>query len=181
MERLSGFLFFLGFFPYAWAIFKGETVPSPVSWAIWASTDTLALVAMISKKKQTGQLIGAVAGAWIITALAVLYGSPTMGSVEWVSIIGASVGILLWQVTGDALFAIICSQAAVFVGAFPTFVNAYHNPGQEDPLSWSIWTASCVCQLLAIKEWSVANALQPLNFTVIEVTMVTLVIIRPLF
>ncbi len=179
MNTLAGVLFFIAFLPYIWAIVNGQTVPSPVSWAIWASVDTLALVAMRKEKATSGQLTGAVTGAWIITVLALVFGKPTMGFIEWVSIAGAAAGIILWQKTGNAVLAIICSQVAVFTGAIPTFAGAYQNPAQEDPIAWSIWFVSCICALLAIKKWNLANALQPLTFTAIETVMVTLVVICP--
>lgn len=179
MNTLSGILFFVAFLPYIWAIVHGQTVPSPVSWAIWASVDTLALVAMKKEKALNGQIIGAVAGAWVITILALVFDKPTMGSVEWVSITGAVAGIVLWQKTGNALLAIICSQIAVFAGAIPTFMNGYQFPAQENPLAWTIWFVSCVCVLISIKKWDLTNALQPLTFTAIETVMVILVVIRP--
>jgi hypothetical protein len=179
VNAVSGVLFFIAFLPYIWAIVNGQTVPSPVSWAIWASVDTLALIAMKKEKATSGQLTGAVAGAWIITILALVFGKPTMGSVEWVSIAGAVTGIILWQRTGNAVLAIVCAQASVFIGAIPTFVGAYTNPSQEDPIAWSIWFVSCICALSAIKKWNLANTLQPLTFTTIETVMVILVVIRP--
>lgn len=179
MNAISGVLFFVAFLPYVWAIVDHQTVPSPVTWAIWASVDTLALLAMRKEKAPTGQLTGAVAGAWLITILAIIFGKPTMGSIEWVSIAGAVSGIILWQRSGSAIFAIVCSQLAVFAGAFPTFVNGYTNPSQEDPLAWSVWLVSCVFALLAVKKWNLAEALQPITFTTIETVMVILVVIRP--
>jgi hypothetical protein len=177
---LSGILFVAAFLPYVWAIVNHQTVPSPVSWAIWASVDTLALIAMKKEKALNGQIIGAVTGAWIITVLALVFGKLTMGSVEWVSIAGALLGIILWKMPGgNAIFAIICSQVTTFIGAIPTFVDAYRYPWQEDPLAWSIWFVSCIFALFAIRKWSLAKALQPITFTVIETTMVILVVVRP--
>ena len=181
MNTISGMLFFLGFAPYIWAILNHQTFPSPVSWAIWASVDTLALLAMKKKKAASGQLTGAVAGAWVITVLALIFGKATMGSIEWISIIGAIAGIILWQKTGNEILMIVCSQVAVFIGAIPTFIGAYANPSQEDPIAWSIWLASCICALIAIPKWDIANALQPLTFTTIETIVVILVVIRPLW
>jgi hypothetical protein len=179
VNTLSGILFFVAFLPYIWAIANHQTVPSPVSWAIWASVDTLALLAMRKEKAPVGQLTGAVLGAWSVTALALIFGKPTMGSIEWVSIVGAATGIVLWQKTGNAILAIVCSQLAVFIGAFPTFVNGWNNPSQENTIAWSIWFVSCVCALFAIKKWNLAEALQPLTFTAIETVMVVLVVVRP--
>lgn len=181
MDKISGVLFFSAFLPYIWAILNGETQPSPVSWAIWASVDTLALAAMIKKGAAVGQLTGATAGAWLVVVLALYFGEPTMGSVEWVSIVGAVTGVVLWKTTGSATTAIVSSQAAIMLGAFPTFVAAYHNPAQENPVAWTIWFLSCIFAFKAVKKWDLDNALQPITFTVVEGIMVYLVVIRPLF
>ena len=153
MNIASGVLFVVAFLPYIWAIVNHQTVPSLVSWAIWASVDTLAFLAMKKEKALNGQIIGAVAGA--VTS------------------------IILWQKTGNAVLTIIYSQVATFAGAVPTFVGGYTNPSQENPIAWSIWLVSCVCALFAIKKWDLANALQPLTFTAIETVMVILVVVRP--
>lgn len=179
MNTLSGVLFFVAFLPYIWAIVNHQTVPSPVSWAIWASVDTLVLLAMKKEKAPIGQITGAVTGAWVITTLALIFGKPTMGSIEWVSIVGALLGVILWKTTGNATAAVVCSQLATFIGAFPTFANGYANPSQENPIAWAIWFVSCICALFAIKKWTITEALQPINFTVIETVMVILVVIRP--
>ena len=181
MNLLSSILFLSAFLPYIWAIVHHQTVPSPVSWAIWGCVDTLALLAMKKEKAVNGTIVGAVFGAWTITVLALFFGKPTMGSIEWVSIAGAALGIFLWKKTGNARLAIICSQAATFIAAIPTFVGAYRNPLQEDPIAWTIWLVSCICALIAIRKWDLANALQPLTFTAIEATVVVLVVIRPHF
>lgn len=179
VNTLSGILFFVAFLPYIWAIVNHQTVPSPVSWAIWASVDTLAFLAMKKEKALNSQIVMAAAGAWLITGLALFFGKLTMGPIEWISIAGTAAGIALWQKTGNAIFAIVCSQATTFLGAIPTFVGAYKNPAQEDPIAWTIWLASCVCVLIAIRKWNLANALQPLTFTAIDTIMVFLVVIRP--
>jgi len=186
MNALSGILFLIAFVPYVWAIIHHQTVPSPVSWAIWASVDTLSLLAMKKAAKEKGekvsmgQLTGAVAGAWIITVLAILFGKSTMGAVEWITIAIAALGILLWKTTGHAILALVCAQIATLAGGIPTVVNGYLHPAQEDPLAWSIWWLSCVFALLAIKNRrKLEDVLQPLVFTAIESAMLILVVIRP--
>lgn len=180
LNTLSGILFFGAFVPYVMAIINRQTVPSPVSWLIWASVDTLTLVAMAKAKSLNGQIIGATAGAWLVTVLAVMYGNPTMGSIEWVSIVGAAAGLVMWKVTGNAVTAIVCAQAAILLGAIPTFASGYAHPELENQLAWLMWFASCICALLAVKKWDLANALQPVTFTVVEGTMVFLVVVRPM-
>ncbi len=178
MNVLSGVLFFVAFIPYVWAIVHGQTVPSPVTWAIWASVDTLTLFAMIKEKAVIGQITGAVIGAWVVTILAIFYGNPTMGSIEWVSVVGALAGILLWKTTGNAILAVICAQIAVLIGAVPTIVGVCAGTLLEDPIAWSLWSISCIPAFLAIKKWDIANVLQPLSFAIVDVTIFVLVMVR---
>ena len=180
MNALSGILFFIAFLPYIWAIISGNIQPSPVTWVIWSTVDTLALLAMRKEKAKTGQLTGAVIGAWVITTLAIIYGKLGIQLVDYIAIAGTLAGIGLWKIKGG-VYAIVCAQAVVFIGSFPTFFNAYANPAQEDAVAWSIWTVSCLCALCTIKKWNLVNTLQPLTFTTIEITMIFLVVIRPLF
>ncbi len=179
LNTTSGVLSSAAFLPYIWAIIHHQTVPSPVSWAIWASVDTLALIAMRKEKATSGQLTGTVAGAWIIAVLALIFGKPSMGFIEWITIAIAAQGIVLWQMKGDALLGLICAQIATLVGGVPTIIDGYRNPAQEDPFAWSVWFLSCIFALFAIKKWNLANALQPLVFIAIETAMVALVVIRP--
>ena len=183
MNTLSGVLIILGFGPYIWATWTGQQPPpSPVTWAIWASVDSLILVAMINKKaKSKGQLAGSVAGAWTTAVLAVFMGMPTMGSIEWISIVGAAVGIALWQIKDDANIAIVCASAALLAGGLPTVAKLYADPFAEDPIAWTLWTISCVCAFKAVRKWDLANALQPVIFTIIDATMYFLVVVRPLW
>ena len=186
MNALSGILFFIAFLPYAWAIIHHQTIPSPVSWAIWASVDTFSLMAIKKAAKEkgekvaTGQLTGAIAGAWIITALALVFGKSTMGAVEWITIAVAAIGILLWKTTGHAILALVCAQIATLAGGIPTIVDGYRNPAQENPVAWTIWWLSCIFALIAIKNWrKLEDVLQPLIFTAIETAMLVFVVIRP--
>jgi len=150
-----------------------------VTWTIWLIVDSLALVAMRKEGALNAQITGAVVGTFAVTTLTLFFGTLSFGFIELVSIAGALLGIVLWQATGSAILAIVCSQATVLIGAIPTIVTAYHNPESESPLAWSIWLLSCVFALLAVPKWNLAHALQPITFTVLEGTMVYLVVIKP--
>jgi len=178
MNVLAGVLFFVAYIPYAIAVIHGDAVPSIATWIVWAVVDTLGAVAMKKKGAESGQITAAAIGAWSIFILSLIYGDMKMGTIEGISITGAVVGIIFWKKTNDALVAIICSQVVLFIGAIPTIVNVWSNPADEDLFTWSLWLISTVCALIAVKKWDVANALQPINFLVIELPVVFL-IIRP--
>lgn len=181
MNALAGILFFVGFVPYVVAILRRKTVPSPISWGIWALIDVLVLLAMRKEGAATGQVGGATIGAFVITILALRFGTSKMGLVEWISSVGAALGIILWQTTGNPTTAIICSQSSAVLGAIPTCKKAYQKPEEEDRVAWLIWGLSCICALFAVKQWDLANALQPLVFATLEGVMIFLIVVRPWF
>src|SRR5882724_4677510 len=110
MNIAAAVLYFGAFLPYIWAIVHHQTVPSPVSWAIWAVIDTIVLLAMRKEEVPRGQSTGAAIGAWTVTILAIVLGKMTWGTIDWVAVVGAAAAIMLWRRTGKPLTAIICSE-----------------------------------------------------------------------
>jgi len=181
LSTIAGLLFLAGFLPYYRAIFRGETKPTKASWLIWATLDTITLVAMYDKGTVNGLIIGAVAGAWTTTALAFKYGVPGWTRLDKVCLAAAGLSIVLWFLTEEAIVAIVISQIATFTGSIPTFASAWKHPSREDRIAWMLYFLSCVVALFAIPAWTLEDAAQPINFFVIEAVMIHLVWIRPLY
>jgi hypothetical protein len=167
----AGFLFVVGFVPYVLAILRGETKPAKASWIIWATLDSITLTGMFFKDAVNSQILGAVFGAWVVVVLALKYGTRGWTKLDKFCLGGAVLGIVLWQVSGDPVFGIATSLGVVFVGSIPTFVSAWKNPSNEDKMAWTIFWVSCVCAVIAIPEWTLADAAQPITFFVIETIM----------
>ncbi len=175
----AGVLFLLGFLPYIRAILRRETVPSKASWLIWAGLDTITVLGMLFAGSLNGQIFGAVAGAWVTTALALKYGSAGWTRLDKLCLGGAVLGIVLWLTTSNPLFGIVISQTVVLLGAVPTVTSAWKDPSQEDRFSWTVWWVSCVCAMFAIPQWTFKDAFQPSVFFLIETTMVAILYLKP--
>lgn len=115
----------------------------------------------------------------MIIALALRYGTPGWTRIEQAALVGAVVGIVLWYVFDDATFGIVTSQIVTFVGAIPTFLSAWEDPNRENRTAWTILWLSCVCAVLAIPAWTLADAAQPITFFTIESAMVAVLFLRP--
>ncbi len=179
LSVVAGLLFFAGFIPYIFAIFRGETKPAKASWVIWASLDTITILGMYAKDAVNGQIVGAMLGAWVIVVLAIKYGKPGWTKLDVFCRGGAVLGISRWQVFSDPVLAIITSMCVAFIGSIPTFVSAWHDPSKEDRMAWMIFWLSCVAAVIAIPSWTVQDAAQPLTFFAIENVMMYLLYLKP--
>lgn len=175
---IAGILFLVAFIPYIRAILKKQTKPAKASWLIWATLDSITFAGMLVKHTLNGQMLGAIVGAWMVAILALKYGKPGWSKLDKFCLGGAFIGIALWQLSGNPVVGMSISLALVFIGAFPTFKTAWNHPEEEDRTAWLIYWLSCVFALIAIPAWTIADAAQPIVFTVIETVMVYLTWIR---
>ncbi|MFA5186181.1 MAG: hypothetical protein WC551_06855 [Patescibacteria group bacterium] len=179
---IAGILFLIGFIPYIRAILKKtgkKTQPSKASWIVWTALDAVTLAGMLAKHSVNGQIIGAFAGSCLTVGLVLKYGEPGWTLLDKLSLVGGALGIVLWKIYGDANFGIVVSMAVVTLGSFPTFVSAWKDPANEDKLAWTIFMASCVCAVIAIPAWTLADALQPIVYIAIESVMIFILYLGP--
>jgi len=160
-------------------VVKSETKPVKASWIIWASLDTITLAGMTAKHSLNGQIVGAVAGAWIVVVLAMKYGIPGWTKLDKFCLGGALLGIALWAIFNSPVMGLVTSVSVVFLGSFPTFVSAWHDPCRENKVAWTIFWASCVFAVMAIPKLTLQDAMQPITFFLIESIMMYILYIRP--
>ena len=174
LSVIAGLLQVAGFFPYIRAILRKETEPAKATWIIWASLDTIILSGMFFKDAVNGQILGAVLGGWVVAALALKYGTPDWTKLDKSCLGGAVIGIVLWQVFSDLVFRIVTSLGMVLLGSIPIFTSAWKDPSRENKLAWMIFWVSCVCAMIAIPHWTLADAAQPITFFVVTTIMMSI-------
>jgi hypothetical protein len=198
METLSCILFLAAFVPYILAILKqGQVLPNwkmfekipdveppkKGTWLIWAALDSASLIAMVISGGFSSQLVGAVAGAWIVFLLTLRYGVSGWSRLEKYCLALAAVGLSLSVILQQPEFALAASLSAVFIGGVPTFMDSWSKPETVDKLSWTIWWLSCVFALIAIPNfphWTFVGSGQQITFAAIESIVCFNLIIVPL-
>jgi hypothetical protein len=177
---LAGLLFVIGYIPYVRAIVRREATPAKASWIIWAALDTLTMLGMIVHGTINGHIIGSTVGAWVVMVLGIKLGTPGWTRLDIFCLIGAVLGIVLWQVFSSPIVGIITSLVVMLLGSFPTFASAWRDPSKENRTGWTLFWLSCIPALFAIPAWTLGDAAQPIVFTIIESVMMFILYIKPL-
>jgi hypothetical protein len=175
LSVISGLLFLAAFVPYIRAILKGAK-PRKASWIIWGALDVITIAGMLASGTFNFQIAGAVVGATTVVVLSFKHGESGWTTTDKLALAGAALGLVLWAVTRNPRVGLFVSLAVTFLGSIPTFENGWKTPEHENIVAWSLYTISCFFALAAVPKWDLANAGQPITFTVIEVIMMIILL-----
>ena len=168
----AGIFLVIGYVPYINAILRKKTMPSRATWIIWAFLDIITLAGMYAEHAVNHQILVASVGASIVSMLSFRYGVPGWTRTDKLCMGGAVAGVVLWKVFGNPTLGIVISLVIIFIGSIPTFESAWKDPSRENKTAWVILFISCVCATIAIPQWTLADASQPIVFFIIELIMI---------
>lgn len=149
------------------AILRGETKPVKATWIIWVSLDCVTLAGMYGAGSVNGQILGAIAGGLSVAVLSLKYGEAGWTNLDKFCLFGAVVGIIT-IVTSSPVAGMLVSLGVCSLGSLPIFVSAWKDPSKENKLAWITFWMSCICALIAVPQWTIKDAGQPITFFVIE-------------
>lgn len=179
LSVVAGVVNFVATVLYVLSIWRGQTVPSRITWLIWTLLSLLTAGGMYQSGTLNGQMYAVVTGDIIITFFAMLWGSGGWTPVDRWSLAGAVVGLALWVITKNPFYAILISLSVNYIGAVPTIAKTWRYPEQEDLRAWAIVTLATFIQFLAVTEWTFAATAQPISYLTIQVPLVLLIYIKP--
>src|SRR4051812_46766631 len=92
-----------GYMPYVRDVLSRKTKPHAFSWFAWGVLESTAFFAQMAKGGGAGAWITAASAlvALFIAAIALYRKETEIKMFDWVSLIGALIGIILWKLTSD--------------------------------------------------------------------------------
>lgn len=171
---------FIGYAPYLRDVFLKKTKPHAFSWFAWGVLESVAFFAQISKGGGVGAWITAVSAAVALFVAGIaLYRKETEIKIfDWVALIGALVGIILWRLTNNPLLAVILVTASDALAFMPTFRKSYYQPGQETLVEYSCAAAKWMLAIFALQSFNLTTILYPASLILTNSSFVAMSLIR---
>ncbi len=165
---------------YISQILAGRVKPHAFSWLVWSLLSGIVFFAQI--------ISGAGAGSWVtgttasacvvIFFLALRHGQKNFHRFDWLALIGAILGIIVWQLTSDPVYSVILVTAADFVAFLPTYRVGWQRPHQESAILYSFSALKYIIALFALEKVSLTTALFPSALLCTNGAFVVLLLLR---
>lgn len=171
------FLFSIAMYvPYVKSVLSSKAHPTISSWISWCIMDAAILGAMIAQDAIASQMVAYVMGTVVVVAASLLKGAvlgwKKLDSICLVIVVAA---VALWILSGNPDVAIMLSLMAIIIGTVPMIVNILYEPTHEPFLPWVLCLIGGFFGVAAIPAWTIAAALTPVVFLVLQVMIVVLV------
>ena len=149
---LGGLFTLLAFGTYIWSILKGPTKPKRATWWIWTMNSVLLLT---SYRAEGAQETVWLAVAYTLGCITVALFTIKRGAGGWSQLDrfcfgSAIIAAALWVIIGP-LATFITTLVIDLCGVMPTIYGSYHDPEDEDKLSWVLWFVGGLVSLMAVE------------------------------
>lgn len=168
LGTLAGLLAIAAAIPYIKDIFKGTTKPNRVTWLIWVTLQTIALIAQIVSGGKDSLLltIGDLIASTTILILAFAKGKAEWHWIDRWALAGAALGLLLWYFFRQPIFALAMTVFVDFCGVVPTLRKSFVNPESETLTTWLIVGTGAILGAISVGKLNATLLLYPIYLAV---------------
>jgi hypothetical protein len=176
---ISAILSIIMIFPYIIDIFKKTTKPERASWLIWTVLGFIAFFSQLAKGATDSLWLtaGQTIAVLIVFILAIKYGVGGLTKRDIKALIVAGIGLLLWFLTNEALYALLIVIAIDSIGVFLTTIKANKDPKSETMSTWILSGTSGIFGALAVGSFDPVLLLYPTYIIVANYVVVGAIIL----
>ena len=170
----------ISYIQYFRDVFANKTKPHAFSWLVWSLLTGIAFFGQVAG--------GAGAGAWVngfstvlcfaVFILGLIKGRSNIVFIDWVSLAGAGIAILIWVITKGPLLSVVLATVIDALGFFPTFRKSYHKPHEETTIAYFLGGLKYVFAFFALDTISLVTALFPVYLIFANWAFVAMVLLR---
>lgn len=177
---ISSILMLVSTVPYLIGIVKGRIKPRVVSWFIWVILGTIACIATFADRQYPTAifLVCLVLGPLAVVILGWERGNRKIGRFDVICLIGAVIGIILWQMFNSPTIAVLAMIIIDIVGGLPTLRHSWNNPGEEQWITFVLASLGSFFTLLTVTDWRITAFAWPAFQLFINAEFTIVILIR---
>jgi hypothetical protein len=170
----------IGYYVYIKAMVKGQNQPHLFSWLIWAIISAIIFVAQFTNHSGAGSWAAGITtlGCLSICLLSLKYGEKKITRTDLATLIFALCIIIIWQLTQNALYAVLLAGLIDFTAYLPTFRKCWHKPYNENVMGHAIGIGKFIFALAAVEHYSTITLFNPIVVVVMNIVLISFVLIR---
>jgi hypothetical protein len=167
-------------FAYAYyirGVLRKQFIPHPFSWFVW-----FILVAV----GFYGQVVGnGGPGSWgtgfasvmclLIFLLSWRRYPIQFSLMDWGSLFGAGMAIVLWVVTNNPVWSIILVTITDLIGFIPTYIKVYYEPTKDSPIFYFLVGLAFLVGCFGLIEYNTLTLLYPIGTIVANMGLIVLI------
>lgn len=177
---LAVIIAFVGYVPYFRDILANKTKPHAFSWLVWGILTGIAFFGQIAGQAGPGAWVTGFTTAicFVIFVFGLIKGRKNIVLIDWLSLLGAGIALLLWFITKEPLLSVILITVIDALAFFPTFRKSFSKPYEETVSTFTLSGLKFVFSILALNKISAITALYPLSLVLMNWIFVLMLIIR---
>lgn len=170
----------VAYIPYVLDTLTGKTKPHAFSWLI---SSILLFVGfgiqlMSGAGPSTWVLAAEAVPCALLFVLALFKGERDIKPIDWICLLAAFAGIILWIFVHQALLALILVMSVDTLGFVPTVRKAFMKPQEETLVNWFLIAISFGVSLFAIDSFAIESWLYSAFLFVVNVAFTLYLIVR---
>lgn len=170
----------VSYLPYFKGLLSDRIKPHAFSWLIWGSINCIAFAAQLVEGSGPGSWVTAITALMCLSISVVAFarGDRKFALFDWLSLGGAAVSLLLWQVTSEPASAIVMVALTDIFGFLPTLRKGFHKPHEEGASHFALSGAGFLIALFAIETYTLATWLYPAVLFILDSSFAVLLLVR---
>jgi hypothetical protein len=175
----SGALIIISAIPYIRDIFLLKTKPERATWLIWS---VLLLIAFFAQLAEGGtwSLITTAIDCLIVIIIFILsikYGMGGTTKLDIVALAGAGIGLIVWYLTNEPLFALLITIFIDSLGGMLTIVKTYKEPTTETFSAYVICGTGGLLGAFSVGEMSFSLIIFPLWICILNYSIAMTIVL----
>lgn len=170
----------VGFALYVRSMFRDGTKPHPFTWFLFAVVDGTVFVAQVQHGGGPGAwVLGLSTLAGIVLFLfALKRGEKRIVKIDWACLALALIGIVAWNVTDNALYAVVLASITDAIAKVPTIRKSYVRPHEESLTIWLTGIVNFSLSIVALSSLTWTTALFPAEIIFTNALLIAVILLR---